>query len=308
MRYRRRMVGRRTWATAAGFSLLMLVAGGCGGGEATTAERSTTASVESAPYYPRAEPPVATGSVAPRAPLAKPTSVMPAKLARARPTAAPTSPAATSRCASAPVQPLRTRALAFAAVVRTQARVYASPDGRPLARYGPVNVNGVPTVFGVLSRTDCGGRWLRVQLPSRPNGVRAWVRARDVQLIRVRTRIEVDLSARRVTLYRKGRELISTRAAIGASDTPTPTGSYYVNQRLVARNPSGPYGPAAIGVSAFSPVLQHWIQGGPIAIHGTNQPHLLGGAVSHGCIRIANSAITRMFRLALAGTPVVIRA
>ena len=61
MRYRRRMVGRRTWATAAAFSLLTLLAGGCGGGEATTAERSTTAPVEKAPYYPRAEPPVASG-------------------------------------------------------------------------------------------------------------------------------------------------------------------------------------------------------------------------------------------------------
>ena len=308
MRYRRRMVGRRTWGTAAGFSLLMLLAGGCGGGEATTAERSTTAPVEKAPYYPRAEPPVASASVAPRAPLAKPTSAMPAKLARARPTAAPSSAAATSRCASAPVRPLRTRALAFAAVVRNQARVYARPGGRSLARYGPINVNGVPTVFGVLSRTECGGRWLRVQLPSRPNGVRAWVRARDVQLIRVRTRIEVDLSARRVTLYRKGRELISTRAAIGASDTPTPD-RQLLRQPAPGRSESErPLRPAAIGVSAFSPVLQHWIQGGPIAIHGTNQPHLLGGAVSHGCIRIANSAITRMFRLALAGTPVVIRA
>jgi hypothetical protein len=309
MRYRRRMVGRRTWGTAAALALLTVLAGGCGGGtEASTAERSTAATVEKAPYYPRAEPPVASASVAPRPPQAKPTSVIPVKLARARPTAAPTRAVATSRCASTPVRPLRTKALAFAAVVRTQARVYASPDGRSLARYGRVNVNGVPTVFGVLSRADCGGRWLRVQLPSRPNGILGWVRARDVQMIRVRTRIEVDLSARRVTLYRKGRELISARAAIGASDTPTPTGSYYVNQRLVAPNPSGPYGPAAIGVSAFSPVLQHWIQGGPIAIHGTNQPHLLGGAVSHGCIRIANSAITRMFRLAVAGTPVVIRA
>ena len=206
------------------------------------------------------------------------------------------------------MRPLRTRAVAFAAVVRSRARVYASPGGRSLARYDRLNVNGVPTVFGVLSGTDCGGRWLRVQLPSRPNGVRGWVRARDVQLVRVRTRIEVDLSARRVTLYREGRELISARAAIGAPDTPTPTGSYYVNQRLLASNPSGPFGPAAIGVSAFSPVLQEWIQGGPIAIHGTNQPHLLGGAVSHGCVRIHNDALVRMFRLALAGTPVVIRA
>jgi len=128
-----------------------------------------------------------------------------------------------------------------------------------------------------------------------------------VKLVRVRTRIVVSLSARRVTLYRAGRELIRATAAIGAADTPTPTGSYYVNQRLVAPDPTGPFGPAAIGISAFSPVLQDWIQGGPIAIHGTNRPHLLGRAVSHGCVRVRNDVLVRLFALAVPGTPVLIR-
>jgi hypothetical protein len=211
-------------------------------------------------------------------------------------------------CASPAIRPLRTRSLAFAAVVRTNARAHASPRGKVLGRYDRLNVNGVPTVFGVLGRAECRGRWLRVQLPSRPNGVLGWVRARDVELVRVRTRIEVDLSARRVTLYRAGRELVSATAAIGAPDTPTPTGSYYVNQRLLAPDPQGPFGPAAIGVSAFSPVLQDWIQGGPIAIHGTNRPDLLGGAVSHGCVRVRNDLLVQMFQLVEAGTPVVINA
>ncbi len=280
------------------FVLAAVLVAGCSAFEAKR-------SVAAAPYYPRAEAPISTASVAPRPPAAQPARKTNEV---AKPVAATPKQPRTAPGCTAVVQPLRTRALAFAAVVRTRARVHASPNGRSLARYDRLNANGVPMIFGVLGRADCDGRWLRVQLPSRPNGVRAWVRARDVQLIRVRTRIEVDLSARRVTLYRKGRELISTRAAIGATDTPTPTGSYYVNQRLVPSNPSGPYGPGAIGVSAFSPVLQDWIQGGPIAIHGTNQPHLLGGAVSHGCVRIHNDALVRMFRLALAGTPVVIRA
>jgi hypothetical protein len=187
-------------------------------------------------------------------------------------------------------------------------QAYARPHGEPLARFGPINQNGVPTVLGVLGRAQCDGDWLRVQLPKRPNGILGWVRARDVELERVRTRIEVDLSDRRVTLLRAGRQLLVASAAIGAADTPTPTGSYYVDQRLVAPNPEGPFGPAAIGISAFSPVLQHWAQGGPIAIHGTNQPELIGGAVSHGCVRVRNDVLVRLYRLALPGTPVVIRA
>ncbi len=145
-------------------------------------------------------------------------------------------------------------------------------------------------------------------MPLKPNGVTGWVRARDVELTPVTTRILVDLSERRVTLYERGRDVLSTRAAVGAAGTPTPTGRYYVNQRLVPDDPSGPFGPGAIGISAFSNVLTGWTQGGPIAIHGTNRPDLIGQAVSNGCIRVRNDHLQRLFDRALAGTPVTVRA
>ena len=141
----------------------------------------------------------------------------------------------------------------------------------------------------------CGAQWYRVQLPLKPNGSTGWVRATDVELAPVTTRIEVDLSERRVTLFDRGRRVLSATAAIGSPQTPTPTGRYYVNQRLVPDDPSGPFGPGAIGISAFSEVLTGWTQGGPIAIHGTNRPDLLGRAVSNGCIRVRNDLLRRLF-------------
>jgi lipoprotein-anchoring transpeptidase ErfK/SrfK len=147
-----------------------------------------------------------------------------------------------------------------------------------------------------------------VRLPRKPNGVMGWVRAKDVEVLPVRTRIVVDLSDRRVTLYRSGRRVLTTRAAIGSSATPTPTGSYYVNQRLVPTDPTGPFGPGAIGISAFSEVLTGWTQGGPIAIHGTNRPDLIGQAVSNGCIRVRNDVLRRLFAVAISGTPVLVQA
>ena len=167
-------------------------------------------------------------------------------------------------------------------------------------------MNRVPTVFGVIAEA-CAGRWLSVLLPVRPNGAKGWVRRSEVRLVEVDARIVVDLSDRRVTLLRRGRPILRARAAIGTPRTPTPRGRYYVNQRLVAPNPGGPYGPAAIGISAFSPVLTNWPQGGPIAIHGTNRPHLIGLRVSNGCVRIRNEMLVRLYRLTPAGTPVVIR-
>jgi hypothetical protein len=200
---------------------------------------------------------------------------------------------------------------AFAAVVRARATAYRAPGGKELAQFGRVNVNDFPTVFGVLGklvRADCSVAWLRVELPIKPNGATGWIRARDVEVWPVRTRIVVDLSARRVTLFRSGRKVLATTAAVGSPATPTPTGRYYVNQRLVPTDPGGPFGPGAIGISAFSDVLTGWTQGGPVAIHGTNEPWLLGRAVSNGCIRVRNDDLRRLFDAAVAGTPVEIRA
>ena len=70
----------------------------------------------------------------------------------------------------------------------------------------------------------------------------------------------------------------------------------------------GPFGPGAIGISAFSNVLTGWAQGGPVAIHGTNEPWSIGHAVSNGCIRLPNTTLLKVFREAVAGTPVIIRA
>jgi lipoprotein-anchoring transpeptidase ErfK/SrfK len=200
--------------------------------------------------------------------------------------------------------------LAYAAVVRSQAVVSRRPAGRPFARFGRLNVNGVPTIFSIRGvRVDgrCRPSSYLVQVPKRPNGVTAWVPAAQVAVARLRTRIVVDLSEKRVTLYRTGSRVLTTSAAIGSPATPTPTGSFYVNQRLIPRDKTGPFGPGAVGISAFSNVLTGWTQGGPIAIHGTNAPWSIGKAVSNGCIRIPNPALRRLFAQALNGTPVLIR-
>ncbi len=220
-------------------------------------------------------------------------------------------PAPAKTCSAGRERRLRTSRVAWAAVAKGKTIAYARPGGQRLHVFGRHNVNGFPTVFGVLSEISdkaCQPAWYRVQLPLRPNGVTGFVRARDVRLGRVETRIEVDLSARRIDVYRLGRRIRRVEAAVGAPITPTPTGTFYVNQRLVAPDPWGPFGPAALGISAFSPVLQDWTQGGPIAIHGTNDPQSIGTAASHGCLRVDNAVLTWLFREIPAGTPVQIAA
>jgi lipoprotein-anchoring transpeptidase ErfK/SrfK len=89
---------------------------------------------------------------------------------------------------------------------------------------------------------------------------------------------------------------------VGLDEWPTPRGRFYIRNKLV-RYRSGFYGPLAFGTSARSAVLTDWPDGGFIGIHGTNQPELLPGRVSHGCIRMRNADIVRLGRLMPVGTP-----
>jgi hypothetical protein len=225
----------------------------------------------------------------------------------ARQVAAPPDP----QCDPGRATRLGNRRKAYAAAAVGSVAAFSRPKGARLRVFGPRNVNGVATVFGiraVVRDRRCEPAWYRVQLPIRPNGATGWVRARDVLLLLVRTRIEVDISERRVDFFRDGRRILRATAGVGSDATPTPTGRYYVNQRLRAGDPTGPFGPGAIGISSFSPVLTGWVQGGPIAIHGTNDPSSIGQPVTNGCLRISNERLERMYRAMPEGTPVIVRA
>jgi lipoprotein-anchoring transpeptidase ErfK/SrfK len=221
-------------------------------------------------------------------------------------------PAAADRgvCANTVVKRLGSATSAYAAVAERRLNAYRGPGRGLLASFRRQNVNAYPTVFairGALLDRECNVRWYRVQLPLRPNGITGYVPARSVWVGRVTTRIVVDLSDRRVMLFRRGRPVMRARAAVGTEATPTPRGTFYVNQRLVPRDRRGPFGPGAIGISAFSDVHTDWAQGGPIAIHGTNEPDSIGRRATNGCIRVHNSVLRRLFRATPAGTPVIVR-
>jgi lipoprotein-anchoring transpeptidase ErfK/SrfK len=225
----------------------------------------------------------------------------------ARQVAAPPDP----QCDPGRATRLGNRRKAYAAAAVGSVAAFSRPRGTRLRIFAPRNVNGVATVLGVravVRDRRCEPAWYRVQLPIRPNGATGWVRARDVLLLLVRTRIEVDISERRVDFFRNGRRILRATAGVGSDATPTPTGRYYVNQRLRAGDPTGPFGPGAIGISSFSPVLTGWVQGGPIAIHGTNDPSSIGQPVTNGCLRISNDRLERMYRAMPEGTPVIVRA
>jgi lipoprotein-anchoring transpeptidase ErfK/SrfK len=59
--------------------------------------------------------------------------------------------------------------------------------------------------------------------------------------------------------------------------------------------------------SARSTRFTEWPVGGFIGIHGTDQPQLIPGRISHGCIRMRNRDILTLGRLLPVGTPLTVR-
>ena len=148
--------------------------------------------------------------------------------------------------------------------------------------------------------------WIRVRLPMRPNGRTGWVPRRALgRFHRVRTRLRINRTTLRATLYRRGREVWRSPVGVGKPGTPTPAGRFYIRERLRLNGGGGIYGPLAFGTSAYSS-LSDWPGGGVVGIHGTNQPELIPGRPSHGCVRLPNPAILRLGKLMPIGTPVLI--
>ena len=150
--------------------------------------------------------------------------------------------------------------------------------------------------------------WLKVQIPVRPNGTEGWIPAKEADLSSHFVRAEVNLTERSVRVW-DGDELIAeTEAVVGKQSTPTPLGTFYVND-LVERFDGSAYGPFILSLSGFSEVMETFGGGVPvIAIHGTNRPELMGGAHSNGCIRIPNDVVRFLAETVPMGTPVTISA
>jgi hypothetical protein len=121
------------------------------------------------------------------------------------------------------------------------------------------------------------------------------------------TQLIIDRAARRAVLRRGGRVVLRAPVAIGRARSPTPAGRAYVREILTPHPATGPYGVLALGLSAYSDTATDWPGGGQVGIHGTNEPDLIGGRVTHGCVRLTNRAIARLGRAVTVGTPVLIR-
>jgi len=185
--------------------------------------------------------------------------------------------------------------------------LYNSPDDtEPADSLDNPTHEGLPGVYLVQQKF---GDWLEVQVSMRPNESTAWIRASDVTIRQTQYRIVVNVSQRRLIAYDGANPILDTDVAVGTGSTPTPTGNFFVDGTVALSNTSGPYGTHQMSVAAFSDVHYSFGGGnGQIALHGTNDPALLGTPASNGCVRMNNDDITLLANSAPPGTPVQILA
>ncbi|MBI2684029.1 MAG: L,D-transpeptidase [Actinobacteria bacterium] len=178
----------------------------------------------------------------------------------------------------------------------------------PFARLSPVAPLGGGTTTLLVTGRSCDLHerlWLRVFLPQRPNGTQAWI-LRDVVVVRrVRFRIEIDQSARRLTLFRSNRRFMTIPVAVGKPMTPTPNGRFALAEEIATNDPGGFLGPIVLPITGFSNKLNEYKGGnGRVALHGTSLPGLIGRRASNGCVRMRNADVVRLARYASPGIPV----
>ena len=184
-----------------------------------------------------------------------------------------------------------------------------SISSRYLGTLWPRGQLDAPTSLSVLA---VRGDWVEGLSASRQSGGPSWLENRPVWVPREEViltstpyRIDVSISAHRLTLTRVGRAVKTWVVGVGAPSSPTPTGRFVLIEKL----PGPPFGPAygccMLGLSVMQD--RGSLAGGQIAIHGTNSPSTIGANVSNGCVHGTAGMLRELLRLVPLGAPVYIR-
>ena len=181
--------------------------------------------------------------------------------------------------------------------------------GRKVGKLHFNTEDGRPEVYLALQLyTDArGNEWVQTQLPGRPNGRTGWVPREGLgEFHLIHQQLVIDRRTLKVTLFKNGKTQFSARIGVGKSSTPTPGGQSWIREKLNGFG-NAAYGPVAFGTGTYSTKLTDWPGGGVVGIHGTNEPNLIPGRPSHGCVRLKNGDILRLARLMKPGTPLLIK-
>ena len=124
---------------------------------------------------------------------------------------------------------------------------------------------------------------------------------------RERRMVLISIADRKLAVVENGKVLAYFPVAVGAAVSPSPTGEFVIMRR--AANPTYYHAGVVMPAGKDNPVGTRWmglnVKG--YGIHGTNAPGSVGHATSHGCIRLRNRDVERLYPMLRVGDVVKIR-
>lgn len=126
--------------------------------------------------------------------------------------------------------------------------------------------------------------------------------------LRIRRTVVVSIPDRQLAVLEGGNLIATFPVAVGAAESPSPSGEFQVVNRI--SNPTYYHPGTVIPSGKNNPIGTRWVglsQKG-YGIHGTNAPGSVGRAASHGCIRLRNRDMERLFAMLRVGDVVEIHA
>jgi len=196
---------------------------------------------------------------------------------------------------------------------------FDGPNGNQTTLFDINAIDGVEWEYPLLAETHFGNRlallvdefdstgaWAKVFVPIRPNGTTTWVQTAFFETKSHDYHITIDLSDNSVEVF-KGNDpapIVSQVAVSGKPSRPTPVVRSYIDEKIPGGSLSPAYGDWVLSIAAFSESLGTFGGGGmpKLALHGTNQPELMGQYASSGCVRIPNEVVSFIAETVPVGT------
>jgi hypothetical protein len=198
----------------------------------------------------------------------------------------------------------------FDAVLTGWAGISKTPGGKQVFDLQPATFyrEGPQRLLVLAARNVGSTLWLKVRLPAwYSHGLSAgWLNAKHAKLSVNRWRIEVSREQGTLKILHDGRVVRNVHVGTGSSGTPTPKGLHATYDHW--RSNEAVLGDWTVTLTTMShqvPVFGG--QRAVVAIHGWHAAGGGSGAVSHGCVRVADDSLMRMVALRLpVGTPVLV--
>jgi len=125
--------------------------------------------------------------------------------------------------------------------------------------------------------------------------------------VRLKRTVLVSIPDRKLAVMENDTVIATFPVAIGAASTPSPTGEFKVINRV--SSPTYYHSGKVIPTGKDNPLGTRWLglSEKGYGIHGTNTPQSVGHAASHGCIRLRNRDVEKLFTMLRMGDFVEIR-